>query len=121
MSADALAPIVDKLRPLVRMLSSDQPGEIVASARALVRVLKGAGLDIHALADSIGNGKLSQADMKKIYDAGHSAGFAAGAHSIEEKLRGSGFHDIDDAAHEDLAQMAAKRGTGGVRYLEKDE
>src|SRR5262245_58229638 len=99
MSADALAPIVDKLRPLIRMLSSEQSGEVVASARALVRILKGAKLDIHALADSIGNGKLSQANMKKIYDAG----FAAGVGSIENRLRDAGFHDINDVNHDDLA------------------
>src|SRR5262249_37296710 len=95
---------VDKIRPLICMLSSDQSGEIVASARALARVLRGAVLDIHALADSVGNGKLSQADMKEIYDAG----FEAGERSIEDKLRGGGVCDVDDVNHEDLVQMATK-------------
>jgi hypothetical protein len=61
--ADALAPIADKLRPLIRLLSSDQPGEVVAAARAISRTLKGAMLDIHALADGI-----SQANGKKYTD-----------------------------------------------------
>lgn len=35
---------------LIRVLSSPQPGEIVAAARALDRMLRAAGLDIHHLA-----------------------------------------------------------------------
>ena len=57
--ADALAPIADKVKRFIRLLSSDSDGEVVAAARALNRTLKGARLDIHALADSINgvNGK----------------------------------------------------------------
>jgi hypothetical protein len=57
--SDALAPIADKLKRFIRLLSSDSDGEVVAAARALNRTLKGAKLDIHVLADSIGavNGK----------------------------------------------------------------
>jgi hypothetical protein len=71
--ADALAPIADKLRPLIRLLSSDQPGEVVAAARAINRTLKGAKLDIHALADSIGqtNGKeYTEAQLLKARELG---------------------------------------------------
>jgi hypothetical protein len=35
---------------LIPRLASDQDGEVVAAARALDRTLKGAGLDLHALA-----------------------------------------------------------------------
>jgi hypothetical protein len=58
-SADALAPIADKLKSFIRLLSSDSDGEVVAAARALNRTLKGARLDIHMLADCINqaNGK----------------------------------------------------------------
>lgn len=35
---------------LIRVLSSPQPGEIVAAARALDRMLRAAGLDLHHLA-----------------------------------------------------------------------
>jgi hypothetical protein len=44
------APTVAKL---LRLLASDQPGEIVATARALQRVLHTAGLDLHDLANAI--------------------------------------------------------------------
>jgi hypothetical protein len=71
-----LASIADKLRPLIRLLSSDHDGEVVAAARALTRTLKNAKLDIHVLANSVGqaNGKLSKAEMQKLYDAGFEAG-----------------------------------------------
>src|SRR5215813_4746442 len=42
---------------------------------------------------------------KKLY----RAGFEDGVRSIEEKLRGAGFHDVDDVDHEDLARMAMDR------------
>jgi len=41
---------VPQLGKLVRMLSSDQPGEVVAAAEAIKRTLAAQGLDIHALA-----------------------------------------------------------------------
>jgi hypothetical protein len=68
MSAD-LTPIASKLCNLVRMLSSNQDGEIIAAARAIGRTLAGHGLDFHALADNIGeaNGKkFTEADAAEI-------------------------------------------------------
>jgi hypothetical protein len=46
----ALAPKLSKLLPL---LSSDQDGEVVATARAIGRTLKGAGLDFHTLSEAL--------------------------------------------------------------------
>jgi hypothetical protein len=44
-------PTSRRISQLIRMLSSDQPGEAGAAAQALNRTLILAGLDIHALAD----------------------------------------------------------------------
>ena len=76
---DALAPIAEKVRRCVRLLSSDRDGEVVAAARALCRTLKSGGLDIHALADAIGhsNGahsKFDRAEEQRIYARGFEAG-----------------------------------------------
>jgi hypothetical protein len=69
-----------KLGYFVRLLDSPLDNEVVAAARALTRTLKSAGSDIHALAERIekpnGNG-LSEADMKKLFDAGYAAGVQA--------------------------------------------
>ena len=65
--ADALAPIAEKIKPLIRLLSSDQDGEVVAAVRALNRILKANGTDIHAIADNVGhaNGKkFTEADAR---------------------------------------------------------
>ena len=74
---DALAPIAARLATFIRLLSSDKEGEIVAAAHAIKRTLKTAGSDMHALAARVAKldgGGLSEAMMKKLYDAGYSAG-----------------------------------------------
>ena len=48
---------IPRLRQLLLMLSSDQPGEVAAAAAAIGRALKAAGTDWHALA----NGLLAEA------------------------------------------------------------
>ncbi|MEH2569783.1 hypothetical protein [Bradyrhizobium sp. AZCC 2289] len=40
-----------RIGQLVRLLGSDKSGEIVAAATALKRALRGAGLDLHSLAE----------------------------------------------------------------------
>ena len=91
---DVLAPIVGKLAACIRMLSSDKDGDVITAARGLVRMLKGADTDIHAFAERIAkpNGGLTDAEMRKLYDAGYEAGVRA----VENKQHGSGdFHNVD--------------------------
>jgi hypothetical protein len=65
----------ERLEKLIKMLSSDKDGEVVAAARAINRTLNGAGTDIHELAARVkGGGKLSDVEMQKIFDAGVEAG-----------------------------------------------
>ena len=84
-----------RLGTLIRLLASPQDGEALAAARAIVRTLKSTGADIHALAERVENvngGKLSEAEMRKLYDAGYEAGMRA----VESKQHGSGdFHNTD--------------------------
>jgi hypothetical protein len=84
-----------KLGTFIRLLASEQDGEALAAARAIVRVLKSTGADIHTLAERIENvngGKLTDAEMQKIFNAG----FQAGAHAGENKQHGTGdFHNVD--------------------------
>src|SRR5262245_39778790 len=44
---------IPRLRQLLLMLSSDQPGEVAAAAAAIGRVLKAAGTDWHELANGL--------------------------------------------------------------------
>jgi hypothetical protein len=47
---NAANPTSRRIGQLIRMLSSDQPGEVAAAAQAINKTLTSAGLDIHALA-----------------------------------------------------------------------
>ena len=49
----ALAPIADRLDPLIRRLASDKDGEVIACVRAISRQLGKAGLTFHDLADRL--------------------------------------------------------------------
>lgn len=48
---NALAPVAPKLARLIPRLASDHDGEVVATARAIVRTLTAAGLDLHDLSN----------------------------------------------------------------------
>ncbi len=48
-----LAPVAPKLQKLIPRLASPHDGEVVATVRAIERTLRSAGLDLHALAESI--------------------------------------------------------------------
>src|SRR5262245_3993243 len=102
--ADALAPVADKLKRFIRLLSSDNDHEALGAARALLRTLNAANLDIHALADSIGqaNGKkFSEADAIQIYRRGVEDG-----RREAEKNQDIGFRNInahDEPSWHDIA------------------
>jgi hypothetical protein len=48
-----IAPALPKLRRLIPRLATDADGEIIATVRAIRRVLAAEGLDLHDLADAI--------------------------------------------------------------------
>jgi hypothetical protein len=70
-----LTPIAGKVGKLIRLLSSEQPGEVVAAAHALVRTLETNNLDIHTLAKCVENGGGFEAyEAREHYNAGYRAG-----------------------------------------------
>jgi hypothetical protein len=77
---NGLAPIAPKLGKLLRLLSSDKPGEIIAAAFAINRTLQAEKLDIHDLAKVVetgnsGNGAgLSEAERRKVFEKGVEEG-----------------------------------------------
>lgn len=83
----ALAPLGPKLGKLIRMLASPRDGEVVAAARAIMRTLQGASLDIHALAQSVETGAPAAApgprppdakELRQAWEHGYSRGDAKG-------------------------------------------
>jgi len=66
--------LAKKIAGTVRLITSNKPGDVTAATEAFVRLLQGAGNDvIHAIAERIeneSNGKLSDAELKEVFDAG---------------------------------------------------
>jgi hypothetical protein len=104
-----LAPIADRLGKLIKMLSSDRDGEIVAAARAIMRTLQAEKLDIHALADGITgsrNGsshsrKYTEEDMRTAYRSGRDDG-------RKEAERNGGFYSVDEPGWHQIARECQK-------------
>jgi hypothetical protein len=71
--------ITPRLRQLLLLLSSDQPGEVTAAAAAIGRTLRAAGTDWHALA----NGLLAETPQPKSRHQHHGEGDGDGADGWE--------------------------------------
>ena len=67
------APLTDKLAKFVRLLSSDQDGEVIAAAGAIRRTLLAANLDIHDLARVIEQSKLGTEPARQYTPPPHHA------------------------------------------------
>jgi hypothetical protein len=128
----------EKIARIVRVLSSDRDGEVLAAVHQLKRVLASHNTDFNGLANGIekfgnmnGNdGSLSEGEMEKIYHAG----YAKGVEDAENKLHGiDGFrstngnspaweavahflqrnkHRLDSKHHDFVDDMAARTAWG---------
>jgi hypothetical protein len=104
----------DKIKKMVRLLSSDRDAEVVAAARAILRTLEADGSDIHELAEAIGSGKLSEQDMQQIYDAAYSDGKRAA-----ENNRPAEFHSVSPPWH-DMAVDCRDNDNGRLSERERE-
>jgi hypothetical protein len=106
---NALAPIADKLGKLIRYLSSDKDGEVLAAVHAIRRTLHSEKLDIHVLADGItgANGhngrdrKYTEEDMVAAYRSGRDDG-------RKEAERNGGFYSVDEPGWHQIARECQK-------------
>jgi len=117
---DNLAPITGKLGKMIRMLASDCDGDVIAAARAIRRTLRGEGLDIHALAEGIeepNGGALTEAEMRKLYDAGYDAGLRA----AEDKHHGAAdFANVDGTLSWHQMALWCQRHSSRLRAKEQE-
>ena len=99
-----LAPIAGRLGKLIRMLSSNQDGDVLNAARAIVRTLDNAGLDVHTLAANIGGSdkKFSEEDAREIYQRGVADGRQAAEHEPV-------FRNVDEPSWHDIARECEAR------------
>jgi hypothetical protein len=91
------------------LLASDSDGEVVNAGRTIVRILKSIGLDIHDLADRLGdkqsNGQklFTELQAKEIY----FCGFEDGRHEAEKNARAPAFHSVDGPTWHEIACACA--------------
>ena len=90
----------DKLAKLVRLLSSDKDGEVLAAASAIKRTLAAEGSDIHAFADALCRPQPQQKEEPRRpppppprEDDWHSMACECQAHSERLSEREQGFVD----------------------------
>ena len=76
-----------KLGDLIRRLSSDSDGEIIATVYAMRRTLGSVGTDFHGLAAHLeaANGKHPEEQLQKVWDTA----YAAGVQAAENRQHGS--------------------------------
>jgi hypothetical protein len=114
---DILAPIAKKLAAPLRLLSSNRDGDVIAAGRAIIRMLKGVGADIHALAERIEKpsaGGRTNAEMKKLYDAGYAAG------TRDAEQHGNiDFHNVDGTPERHEIARFCQQHSDRLRMQEK--
>ena len=116
----------DKIGKLIRMLSSSNDGEVINAARAILRTLAQEGTDIHELAARVEGGKLSKAEMQKIYDEAFrrgedSAASNAGFHNVEPSTLYEVACDIKDRCFDRLEEKEQGLITTIVRWYANKE
>ena len=102
---------VEKIQKLIRLLSSPNDGEALAAVHALQRVLRDEGTYIHELAARIEG--LSQAEMKKLYDAGFQEGNNAAAATTPD------FSNVGPSFYE-MAKEIRHKSDGRLNQREAD-
>jgi hypothetical protein len=102
----------DKIDKLIEMLSSPNDGECLTAARAILRTLAQEGTDILELAERVEGRKLSQAEMRRIYDAAYQAGKQAAAANM-------GFGNVGPSFYE-MASEIKQKADGRLSLKESD-
>jgi hypothetical protein len=83
----------------IRRLASGFDGEIVATVHTWRRKLSSDGRDLHDVANIVeGGGKLTEAEMRKLYDADYEAGLQEGESRHPVTSRSVEIFDLYDIA-----------------------
>jgi hypothetical protein len=92
----------ETLANVIRRLSSDSDGEIIAAMHAILRLLESCGGDIHTLAARVENGRgLTEDDKQKIKNEIENAraiGYAEGVRAAETRFRPDGQLQFSEVA-----------------------
>jgi hypothetical protein len=95
------AEVTAKLGNVIRRLSSSSDGEIVAAVHAMLRLLHSCGADIHALAERIENGGMSEKYREEVraqIKKAHEVGYEKGVRAAEARFRPDGKLEFSEVA-----------------------
>jgi hypothetical protein len=95
------AEVTAKLGNVIRRLSSNSDGEIVAAVHAMLRLLHSCGADIHALAERIENGGMSEKYREEVraqIKKAHEVGYEKGVRAAEARFRPDGKLEFSEVA-----------------------
>jgi hypothetical protein len=116
--------VTARLGNVIRRLSSDSDGEIIAAMHVILRLLQSCGGDIHALANHVENGGgLTDADKQKIrveIENARAIGYAEGVKAAEAKQHGTGaFRNTDGQLEHRSRVIRAARETSSSRQTSR--
>ena len=89
----------NRLGKLLRMLGSNQQGEVLNTVEAIKRTLQTAGSDLNEFTNRLTNGrglKFSEADAQVIYKEAYQTGFDGGR--IAGRKENQGFHNVGNGS-----------------------
>jgi hypothetical protein len=102
---DPLGPMLHRIASCFRMLLSTNDGDRTAAMQGVQRTMQGIAenksVDIHALANRIENGGLSDADKRKIrseIESARAIGYAEGVRAAEARFRPDGKLEFNEVA-----------------------
>jgi hypothetical protein len=90
-----------KLGNVLRMLSSNNDGDILATVRAIMCLLQAHGTDIHALIEHFENGGISekyQEEVRAQIKKAHEVGYEKGVRAAEARFRPDGKLEFSEVA-----------------------
>jgi hypothetical protein len=91
----------ETLANVVRRLSSEHDGEIIAAMHIILRLLESCGGDIHALAAQVENGGMSEKYREEVraqIKKAHEVGYEKGVRAAEARFRPDGKLEFSEVA-----------------------
>jgi hypothetical protein len=97
---DPVGDVVRRLAACIRMLSSDKFHEVTAAKSGIQRLLNGS-IDVHALADRLENGGISEKYREEVraqIKKAHETGYERGVRAAEVRFRPEGKLEFSEVA-----------------------
>jgi hypothetical protein len=93
--------VTARLGNVIRRLSSDHEGEIIAAMNIILRLLESCGGDVHVLAAQVENGGMSEKYREEVraqIKKAHEVGYEKGVRAAEARFRPDGKLEFSEVA-----------------------